>query len=158
MSTVSYISRDAGACLKCHISYIATYTYTIAMPASVPTRVRSAVPFACFRAVCRVSCMDFAAGDGPLGTLRKPLRRLEVIADGSTGAPAVVILASRTVREQDGSQESRTSALTAGSTCLVDLLADRFRRCLGEPAVGRELERLLELLERLRRSRPHVRR
>jgi hypothetical protein len=108
MSTVSYISRDAGACLKSHISYIATYTYTIAMPASVLTRVRSAVPFACFRAVCRVSCMDFAAGDGPLGTLRKPLRRLEVIADGSTGAPAVVILASRTVREQDGSQESRT--------------------------------------------------
>src|SRR5207237_3564500 len=69
MSTVSYISHDAGACLKSHISYIATYACTIAMPASVPTRVRSAIPFACFRAVCRVSCMDFAAGDGPLGTL-----------------------------------------------------------------------------------------
>ena len=114
MSTVSYISRDAGACLKFHISYIATYTFTIAMPASVPTRVRTAVPPAWFRAVCRVPCMDFAAGNGPLGTRRKLLRRLEVIADGSAGAWAVAIPALRTVRERDGSQERRTISAHRG--------------------------------------------
>ena len=113
MSTVSYISRDAGACLKFHISYIATYTFTIAMPASVPTRVRTAVPPAWFRAVCRVPCMDFAAGNGPLGTRRKLLRPPEVIADGSAGARAVAISALRTVREH-GSQERRTISAHRG--------------------------------------------
>ena len=52
--------------------------------------------------------MDFAAGDGPLGTRRKLLRRLEVIADGSAGARAVAIPALRTVKERDGSRERRT--------------------------------------------------
>ena len=117
MSTVSYISHDAGACLKSHISYIATYACTIAMPASVPTRVRSAIPFACFRAVCRVSCMDFAAGDGPLGTLRKLLRRLEVIVDDSTGARAVTAPPPCGARERWTDRRSAAlSALTAGST------------------------------------------
>src|SRR5437667_10104627 len=137
-----------------------------AMRASVPARVRTARRSAHFHVVCRVSCIDFAAGNAANRTPRKLPRCRHVIP---TCTQALGRPPSRTPcaeRREPPDPERRGSGARGGvarafkrsaapprearrTPGSVDLLANRFHRRLGERILGLDLEGALELLERL---------
>ena len=79
-----------------------------AMPTSVRARVRLALLVAHFRAVCRVSCIGFAAGDRRHGHLASHCG-----APASSRTRAQALGGRRPVgRDQDGSEDRRSAYMT----------------------------------------------